>query len=79
MPRIRLSTTVDQDLLMQARALRSGSNDATLIDEALRTLLARHRSAEIDAEYEAAYAKHPIDEADAWGDLASFREAAGAS
>lgn len=78
MPRIRLSTTVDQDLLMQVRALRIGSDDATLIDEALRTLLARQRAAAIDAEDEAAYAKHPVDEADAWGDLASFREAAGA-
>ncbi|HET8588809.1 MAG TPA: hypothetical protein VFM01_04190 [Nakamurella sp.] len=49
-----------------------------MIEEALRALLARHRSAEIDASY-AAYDDHPLDEADAWGDLASFREAAARS
>jgi hypothetical protein len=41
-------------------------------------LLASHRSAEIDAAY-AAYDDHPIDEPDEWGDLASFRTAAGAT
>jgi hypothetical protein len=52
--------------------------DATLIDQALEALLARHRSAEVDASY-AAYAEHPINESDEWGDLASFRRAAAAS
>ena len=52
--------------------------DAVLIDEALAALLARHRAAEVDAGY-AAYDAHPLDEADAWGDLASFRRAAAAS
>jgi len=51
--------------------------DAVLLDEALRALLARHRSAEIDESY-AAYDGHPLDEPDEWGDLASFRAAAGA-
>lgn len=49
-----------------------------MIDEALRALLALHRSAEIDASY-AAYDEHPPDEPDQWGDLASFREAASRS
>lgn len=49
-----------------------------LIDEALAALLARERGAEIDAAY-AAYDTHPLDERDEWGDLASFRAAAGAS
>ena len=31
---------------------------------------------EIDALYEAAYREHPLDEADEWGDLASFLQAA---
>lgn len=53
-------------------------SDAVLIDEALAALLARHRAAEVDAAY-SAYDKHPLDEADEWGDLASFREAAAAS
>jgi hypothetical protein len=78
MARTRLSTTVDAELLHSARDARSGVSDAALIDEALGALLARHRAAEIDAAY-AAYAAHPLDEPDAWGDLASFRDAAAAS
>jgi hypothetical protein len=52
--------------------------DSALIDEALAALLARHREVEIDAAY-AAYDERPIDEVDEWGNLASFRAAAGAS
>jgi hypothetical protein len=37
-----------------------------------------HRRAEVDRAY-AAYDEHPLDEPDAWGDLASFRTAAGSS
>lgn len=47
-----------------------------MIDEALRALLARHRSAEVEAS-DTAYDEQPLDEPDACGDLASFREAAG--
>ena len=78
MPRTRVSTTVDDALLTQARELRSGATDASLLDEALAALLRHHRSGKIDADY-AAYDEHPLDEADEWGDLASFREAAAAS
>ncbi|MBA3839272.1 MAG: DUF2191 domain-containing protein [Thermoleophilaceae bacterium] len=78
MARARLSTTVDADLLDGARRVRSGATDAALIDEALQALLVRHRSAEVDASY-AAYDKHPLDEPDEWGDLASFRRAAAVS
>jgi hypothetical protein len=78
MPRVRVSTTVDGDLLARARGVRAGSSDAALLDEALAALLARHRAAEIDASY-VTYEQHPLDEPDEWGDLASFREAAGAS
>ena len=56
----------------------AGVNDATLLDEALQALLRRYRSAEFDRAYEA-YDKHPSSEPDAWGDLASFREAAARS
>lgn len=79
MARTRLSTTVDQHLLERARAVRAASNDAELIDDALTALLARYRTAEIDDAYQNAYSAHPIDEPDEWGDLASFRDAAGAS
>ena len=78
MNRIRLSTTVDAELLSAARGVRAGITDAALIDEALGALLARHRSAEVDASY-AAYDEHPADEPDEWGDLASWRRAASAS
>ena len=78
MARVRISTTVDEHLLADARRTRGGVTDAALIDEALGALLARHRAAEVDAAY-SAYDEHPLDEADEWGDLASFREAAAAS
>jgi Arc/MetJ family transcription regulator len=78
MSRTRLSTTVDDDLLQAARRVRSGDTDAAMIDEALRALVGRHRSAEVEASY-TAYDEQPLDEPDAWGDLASFREAAGRS
>lgn len=78
MNRIRLSTTVDAGLLSSARDARAGITDAALIDEALGALLARHRSVQVDASY-AAYCQLPIDEPDEWGDLASWRRAAGDS
>jgi hypothetical protein len=78
MTRVRVSTTVDSELLGRAREVHDGSSDAGLLDEALRALLARHRASEIDLAYKT-YDDHPLDEPDEWGDLASFREAAGAS
>jgi hypothetical protein len=78
MSRIRVSTTVDEERLAHARRLRPDVPDAVLLDEALEALIARHRAAEIDASY-AAYENHPLGEADDWGDLASFREAAATS
>jgi hypothetical protein len=78
MARVRVSTTVDETMLASARRSRPGLADSALIDEALSALLARQRAAEIDAVYDA-YDTHPLDERDEWGDLASFRAAAGAS
>lgn len=78
MPRARVSTTVDSRLLDNARKARSGLNDAALLDAALEALLARERAAELDARY-AVYDAIPLDQADEWGDLASFREAASRS
>lgn len=75
MARVRVSTTVDESLLEEARRLRSGVKDAHLMDEALDALISRHRTAEIDAKYRV-YGETPLDERDEWGDLASFREAA---
>lgn len=78
MSRVRVSTTVDGERLATARRVRPNTPDAALLDEALEALIARHRAAEVDASY-LAYDQHPIEEADEWGDLASFREAAAAS
>jgi hypothetical protein len=69
---------VDQNLLSRARELRSELTDAALLDEALAALLAQHRAVEVDASY-AAYDDSPADAPDEWGDLASFRAAAGSS
>ena len=78
MARVRISTTVDGGLLGEARHVWAGVNDATLFDEALRALLARHRAARHDEAY-SAYDEHPLDEPDEWGDLSSFRTAAGSA
>ena len=78
MARVRVSTTVDEDLLAEARRASGGRPDAVLIDEALRSFLLRHRAAELDVEYDV-YDAHPFEERDEWGDLASFRDAAAAS
>jgi hypothetical protein len=78
MSRVRVSTTVDQNLIERARQLRSQLNDAALIDEALGALVAQYRAAEIDSSYEA-YDDRPLGEIDEWGDLASFREQAASS
>jgi hypothetical protein len=69
---------VDEKLLHDARDALSTSTDAALLDMALAALLDRQRAAEIDVAY-AAYDEHPLDQPDAWGDLASFRQAASAS
>ena len=78
MARVRVSTTVDGEMLSEARRIRADATDAAVFDEALRALLARHRAAEIDVAY-SAYDEQPLDQPDEWGDLASFRAAAGAS
>lgn len=76
MARIRVSTTVDEALLSEARAVRNGLQDSMLLDEALRALLTANRRSEIDASY-AAYDNQPIESADEWGDLATWSRAAG--
>jgi hypothetical protein len=78
MARSRISTTVDETLLIEARLSNPQHNDAKLFDQALRALLDRSRSFAIDASY-SAYDTHPLSEPDDWGDLASFRTAAAAT
>jgi len=69
---------VDEGLMTRARRVLAPANDSSVLEEALRALLVQRREAEIDAEY-AAYDLHPLNEPDAWGDLASFGAAASAS
>lgn len=78
MARTRVSTTVDDSLLAEARQVTGAASDAALLDQALAALLAQHRRAEVDRAY-AAYDERPLDDPDEWGDLASFRAAAGSS
>jgi hypothetical protein len=75
---VSVRTTVDEQLLAEARRRRSDLPDSALIDEALAALLARNRAVEIDAAY-AAYDRSPLDKSDEWEDLAAFRRAAGSS
>lgn len=69
--RRRVSTTVDGDLLDQARGLQAWGSDAAMMDAALEALAQCHREAEIDAAYEA-YDRLPLNTPDEWGDLESF-------
>ena len=77
MSRIRISTTVDEELLTAARRIENVP-DSKLLDISLRTLLLEHRAAEIDAMYRA-YDKQPLSEGDEWGDLSTWHEAADSS
>ena len=49
-----------------------------MLPKALAALLAQRREAKYDAAY-AAYERRPLDEPDAWGNLASFLAAADAA
>ncbi|WP_226346387.1 antitoxin MazE5 [Agilicoccus flavus] len=79
MPKVRVSTTVDEHLLAEARAAHGGGSDASLLEAALNELLRGHRRAEIDAAYARAYRDHPLDETDAWGDLGAWHESVSAA
>ncbi len=76
MAKIRLSANVDSDLLVQARALSQEGSDSGLLEAVLREFIAKHRRAEIDAQYDVAYAVQPVSNADEWGDLSDWHAAA---
>lgn len=77
MSRVRISTTVDGELLTAARVI-TGPPDFRLLDSSLRALLNQHRSIEIDALY-SAFDEAPISESHEWGDLEHWHSAADAS
>lgn len=68
MTRVRVSTTVDQQLLSDARRASGDQPDSALLDSALRSFLLTHRAAELDAQYDA-YDNQPLETPDEWGDL----------
>jgi hypothetical protein len=74
MSRVRVSTTVDAELLERARHYAGRSKDSAVLDLALAAYVGAQRSAEIDASY-AAYDEHPLEEPDEWGSLAEFLDA----
>jgi hypothetical protein len=76
MNRVRISTTVDADLLAEAKRLVEARNDSALLEEALTLLAEKYRRAEIDASY-SIYDEIPLDTPDEWGSLAAWRDAAG--
>ena len=76
MTRVRISTTVSDDLLDRSRAAFPGLNDARLLDRALAALCAQHRAAEIDRSYEV-YDTLPLNTEDEWGNVVHFLESAG--
>lgn len=76
MAKVRVSTTVDADLLDRARKAHAGQTDASLVEAALEALLRQHRAAEVDAAYLRAYREKPANTPDEWGDLTTFLDAA---
>lgn len=76
MARVRLSTTVDSELLDRARKLGEGGTDASVIEAALLALLRQHQETQIDEAYLEADERQPSSTRDAWGSLEDFLEAA---
>lgn len=76
MAKVRVSTTVDVELLDRARKAHEGPTDASLVEAALEALLREHRAAEVDQAYLAAYRRNPVDTKDEWGDLSAFLDEA---
>ncbi len=71
MSRIRISTTVDECLLEQARSTSSWQSAAEMVDAAMQSLVAAHQETQIDDAYQA-YEECPVDAPDAWGRLSDF-------
>jgi hypothetical protein len=68
---------VHEALLGEARKAHPHQPDDVLFDAALAALIAHSCPVRVD-DY-SAYDSHPIDEADEWGDLESFRSAVAAT
>lgn len=78
MARIRISTTVDDDLITRARRAHGAGTDSSLLEAALEALLREYRATEINQRYEQGYAQDQPSEDD-WGDVTTFLDAAGKS
>lgn len=77
--KVRLSTTVDAELLASVRASGTWATDAALVEAAFHALLRELRRAEIDAAYGESFERVPVDTADDWGSLTDFLDAAARS
>lgn len=75
--KVRISTTVESNLLAEARGLFPGATDAVVMEAALRALMRGHREAEIDRDYAEGYVRIPLGTPDEWGNLEDFVDAAG--
>lgn len=73
---IWVSTMVDDALLAEARRLLGNVPDAAVLDESMKHLVHHLGDEEIGRKYARAYAAHPCDEPDAWGDIVSWSDAA---
>ena len=71
MPRVRISTTVSDVLLEQARSADPDLNDAALLDRALSALCAERRAGEVDRSYRV-FDDLPLETEDEWGNLENF-------
>jgi len=74
--KVRVSTTVDEELLARARACCGQAKDSSVLEQALTALIAAHRAAEIDHRIDIVYRELPLDAPDEWGDLDSFLDTA---
>ena len=71
--------TVDADLMIAARSSLPGSTDSSVVERALRSLLADLRAAEVDQRYRLGYDEHPFEEPDEWGSPAGLLDRAARS
>ncbi len=57
---------------LDRRAAREAVSRSEVIRRAIKEYLATDRADDLAALYADAYSRHPLDEADEWGDLASW-------
>ena len=79
MSRVKLSTTVDEELLSEARRLHEGMADSALVEAGRAALVRELRDEPLARLYAEAYKRYPADEPDDWGDVRTLLDADGGS